>query len=958
VTSKPWSGVAPIVEAALQRDGQARAAFVAEACGGDADLRREVDSLLAQAVDAEDFLNGTAAALILDPTGARPCVGDRVGPYAIRSRLGAGGMGEVYRARDNHLDRDVAIKLLSPVFTADAGRVARFEREARILASLNHPHIGAIYGLEHVDGVPALVLELVDGQTLAERLVNGPLAVAEAVAIAIQIAEALQAAHDCGIIHRDIKPANIKITSTGAVKMLDFGLAKDSERRGDEGSTFPTRITTPVKLSSAGAVMGTVAYMSPEQARGESVDLRTDLFSLGAVLYEMVTGRPALDVGKSDRIIEASRHPTPQPPRALNRAVPRALERVILRLLEPGRDARYQTAAAVRSDLLNVAGDNGTSASDRSQWGRYGRRIGAVAALSVVAATGVWKWSSLTRGVPTRGEYTQITHFADSATSPALSPDGRLLTFIRGANTFEGVGEIYLKALPDGEPVQLTSDGSGKMSPVFSPDGSRIAYTTINGFVWNTWVVPVVGRTPRLWLDNASGLTWVRDRVLFSEVTTGLHMNVVSADDKRHAVRAVYTPEGERGMAHLSHLSPDGAWVLIAEMVAPVWQPCRLVAMDGGSSRRVGPPGQCTSAAWSPDGQWMYFSSNGSGSFHIWRQRFPDGTPEQISMGPTEEEGIAISPDGRALLTSVGNRQSSIWVRDRAGERAISREGYAFVPTMPNSGMSQPFLTNGRLLYLVRQGAVRFVGTGETAGELWETDLETSHSEALFPGVRVSGYDVSRDGSQIVFAALDERGASHVWLGRMDHRTPAKQLLSGEADSPHFGAGGTVYYRASDGGASFIYRMSARGGLEKAVTRPVLFFQSVSPDDAWLVARVEAAPGIDSSQENLAFPTSSGRPVLLCRSCEVDWTPNAKSLIVRLGTNESPLRARTFVLALRAGETLPRFPPHGVISEADLTGLQVSQALTGAVYPADASAAVVAFVRSTTQRNIFRVPLP
>jgi Tol biopolymer transport system component len=564
----------------------------------------------------------------------------------------------------------------------------------------------------------------------------------------------------------------------------------------------------------------------------------------------------------------------------------------------------------------------------------------------------------VTRREPARREYTQITHFADSATSPALSPDGRLLTFIRGESTFEGLGEIYLKALPDGEPVQLTSDGSGKMSPVFSPDGSRIAYTTINGFVWDTWVVPVVDRTPRFWLANASGLTWVRDRVLFSEVTTGLHMNVVSADDKRRAVRAVYSPVGAGGMAHRSYLSPDGAWVLIAEMVSPVWQPCRLVAMDGRSSRPVGPPGQCTSAAWSPDGKWMYFSSNGSGSFHIWRQRFPSGTPEQISLGATEEEGIAVSPDGRALLTSVGNRQSSVWVRDAAGERAVSREGFAFVPTMPNSGMSQPFSTNGRLLYLVRQGPLRFVGTGETAGELWQTDLETSQSEVLVPGVRVSGYDVSRDGSQIVFAALDEHGASHVWLGRMDHRTPPRQLLAREADSPHFGAAGNIYYRGSEDGLSFIYRIPARGDPEKAVARPVLFFQSVSPDDAWLVARVEAAPGTDSSQEDVAFPTSSDAPpALLCRSCEVDWTPNAKSLVVRLSTNETPQHARTVVIALRPGETLPRFPPHGLRSEADLTGLPVSQVLTGLLYPADADARV-AFVRRTTERNIFRLPVP
>jgi serine/threonine protein kinase/Tol biopolymer transport system component len=954
VTSKRWSRVAPIVQGALLLDEHARATFVAGACGNDPDLRREVDSLLAQTSDADNFLNGASAYLSHEMPEEHLSIGDRVGPYAIQSRLGAGGMGEVYRAHDSNLDRDVAIKLLPQVFTVDPERVRRFEREARILATLNHPHIGAIYGLEPIDGIPALVLEFVDGPNLAERLTEGRLPIAEGVAVTIQIAEALAAAHDRGIIHRDIKPANIKITPTGSVKVLDFGLAKDIERPETCPSVLARSVGRAPELSSPGAVLGTAAYMSPEQARGESVDARTDLFSLGAVLYEMVTGRSAFGGTESSRSIEAILHATPKSPRVVNPAVPRALERVIVRLMEPSRDARYQTAAAVRGDLIKLK----TSLSAGPLWLRHKPALIATAAITVVVGIGAWMWPNSRPRDPALGEYTQITHFADSATSPALSPDGRLLTFIRGESTFEGVGQIYLKTLPAGEPVQLTTDRSGKMSPVFSPDGSHIAYTTHQGAVWDTWVIPVADRTPRFWLGNASGLTWTRDRVLFSEITTGLHMNVVSADDKRQAVRAVYTPEGGLGMAHRSYLSPDGAWVLIAEMVAPVWQPCRLVAMDGRSSRRVGPPGQCTSAAWSPDGRWMYFSSNGSGSFHIWRQRFPGGIPEQVSVGPNEEEGIAVSPDGRAILTSVGNRQSSIWVRDAAGERAVSREGYAFVPTLPNSGMSQPFSTNGRLLYLVRQGAVRFVGPGETAGELWETDLETSRSEALFPGFLVSGYDVSHDGKQIVFAALDEHGASHIWLGQKDRRTAPRQLSPREGDSPHFGAPGSVYYRGMEGGASFIYRIWAHGDPEKAVARPVLFFQSVSPDDAWLVARVEAAPGIDSSQENLAFPTSPGRsPVLLCRVCEVDWTANATSLVVRLGDRETSQSARTVVLALGPGETLPHLPPHGIRSQADLAGLRVSHTLKGFVYPADAQSRV-AFVRSTTERNIFRVRLP
>jgi hypothetical protein len=271
--------------------------------------------------------------------------------------------------------------------------------------------------------------------------------------------------------------------------------------------------------------------------------------------------------------------------------------------------------------------------------------------------------------------------------------------------------------------------------------------------------------------------------------------------------------------------------------------------------------------------------------------------------------------------------------------------------------MSQPFSANGRLLYLVRQGAVRFAGPGERVGELWQTDLQTSRSEALFPGVRVSDYDVSRDGRQIVFAALDDGGTSHIWLGRTDRRVAPRQLSTREANSPHFGGNGSVYYCSPEGGANFIYRMNASGDSQKAIARPVVFLLSVSPDDAWLVARVEATPGADSSQETVAFPTSGGPGRRLCgTTCEIDWTPNANSLVVRLGRSGSPLLTRTIVIALRPGETLPRLPAHGIESEADLDGLRISQVVDGPVYPADV-APLIAFVRSTTERNIYRIPL-
>jgi len=278
-----------VCDAALDRDAGERAAFVAAACAGDDALRSDVEALLAHADAAEGFLEtpvGEMAAQILaDEHGT--LVGRQIGSYRILSLLGAGGMGEVYRARDDRLGRDVAFKVVPDRFLSIPGRRARFELEARVLATLNHPHVGAIYGLEEADGVRGLVLELVEGATLAERLAASPLSVPEALAIARRIADGLEAAHDKGIIHRDLKPANVKITPEGTVKVLDFGLAKvfATEESGSDASRTPADPTQ----TQEGVIAGTAAYMSPEQARGKTVDKRTDIWAIRL--------RPVRDVG-------------------------------------------------------------------------------------------------------------------------------------------------------------------------------------------------------------------------------------------------------------------------------------------------------------------------------------------------------------------------------------------------------------------------------------------------------------------------------------------------------------------------------------------------------------------------------------------------------------------------------------------------------------------------------------
>ena len=384
-----------------------------------------------------------------------------------------------------------------------------------------------------------------------------------------------------------------------------------------------------------------------------------------------------------------------------------------------------------------------------------------------------------------------------------------MLTFVRGPDTFLNVGEIFVKMLPDGEAVQLTNDGSRKMSPVFSPDNSQIAYTTGNGYNdWSTWVVPISGGQPHLWLPNASGLVWSdKQRILFSEIKNGdFHMALVTAEESRAGARDVYVPAGDRDMAHRSYPSPDGKWAIAVEMVRSVWQPCRVVSMDVASlGRPVGPPGAaCTSAAWSPDGKWMYMSSAEGGAFHIWRQRFPDGRPEQVTAGPTEEEGITMAPDGRSFVTAVGLRQSAMWVHDSRGERQVSVEGYGCDPEFTPDGR--------RLLYRILKGSLAMSDTSE----LRVLDVESGRNESFLPGFAVIGlpgraYNISADGQRVVVATLDGEGRRRLWVAPLDRRSAPRVIPNVEGDMPYFGSSGEIFFRAMEGAATFAYRVHQDG---------------------------------------------------------------------------------------------------------------------------------------------------
>jgi serine/threonine protein kinase/tetratricopeptide (TPR) repeat protein len=387
--SERWRRVEELYHAALARDERDCATFLADACAGDSELRSEVESLLAQGASADAFLAepavDVAAQLVSDPGGS-VLTGRRIGAYQLQNLLGAGGMGEVYRARDTKLGRDVAIKILPRAFTSVPDRLARFEREARMLASLNHPHVGAIYSVEESDGVRALVLELVEGLTLAERLAKGSIPLTESLAIARQIAEALEAAHEKGIIHRDLKPANVKITSAGVVKVLDFGLAKLDTRDGSAPDLTESPTVT-VGGTRDGIVLGTAAYMSPEQARGLAVDRRTDIWAFGCVLYEMLTGSSAFPGETAADVLAGILQRDPDWTR-LPANMPPAVEHGLRRCFEKDLKRRWRDIRDVRVEIID-----GQTSPDRGGHAAPPHRRKQVAwmalGLTIAAAAGI-----------------------------------------------------------------------------------------------------------------------------------------------------------------------------------------------------------------------------------------------------------------------------------------------------------------------------------------------------------------------------------------------------------------------------------------------------------------------------------------------------------------------------------------------------------------------------------------
>lgn len=576
----------------------------------------------------------------------------------------------------------------------------------------------------------------------------------------------------------------------------------------------------------------------------------------------------------------------------------------------------------------------------------------ATGVLAVIAVISIVVYFS-SRAHPAVVKYTQLTDFTDSASAPALSPDGHILAFIRGDSSFMPTGKIYVKMLPDGEARPLTGDAQSKYGLAFSPDGSQIAYTVLEGSSFDTYTISVLGGDPHLLLSNAAGLTWLDPHhFLFSRIRSGIHMGIVTETVTGDDFRELYFPPHERAMAHYSFASPDRKSALVVEMNGQGdWTLCQLISLGGKSAAKpAGPDGACTAAGWSPDGSWMYFIAIVQGQSHLWRQQSPNGHPEQITFGPSEEEGLAVEQDGRSVISSIGARESSIWIHDAAGERSLSSEGEIVADLSPPS-----FGADDKTLYYLLHHHDANAGP-----ELWRLTLDTGKSEAVFPGTSMNSYNVSPDGKQVVYTSTGRDGQSQIWLAPMDRSSPARQIgYSGET-TPYFGPQGQILFRLAEGNVNYLEQMNQDGsGRSKTLPYPIIDVQGISPERKWLIAAAAYPEGHSIVPMVVAIPLDGGPPRRICASyCIPVWASSGRFLFVPVEASSQTTPGRSLALPVGPGETLPKLPPGGIQPLAEPSIVPGAQSISRAELVPGKDLLHYAYVNTAVHRNLYRISLP
>jgi len=742
-----WQRAKEIYHSVIEREPRQRGAFLAEACAGDESLRREVESLLACRPEAENLMASpaldVAARELAREHAAAPEIdftGRTLAHYRIIDKIGAGGMGVVYRARDTHLDRFVAVKVLSLDKVADVERKRRFVLEAKAASALNHPNIITIHDISESGGVTFITMECVEGKTLNAHIPRDGLRLNDTLQYAIQIADALARAHDAGIVHRDMKPSNIMVTGDSLVKVLDFGLAKLTEVPGAN----LTASEKSTEKTQEGMIVGTVSYMSPEQAEGTPVDSRSDIFSFGAVLYEMATGRRAFQGDCRNATLSDILHKEPKPVGKVAGGVPRELDRIIRRCLKKDPARRFQKMSDVKAALEGLQKERAVQSlsAGTPKSGSRRRWMLLAAALAPLAAASVFFIPQITRSWLGKSSsdwesaaFTHLTHDPGIEWFTSLSPDGELVTYAAG-------GDIHLLRVGETKSVNLTGDSPAvDTQPAFSPDGRLIAFRSERDG-GGIFVMSANGESARPITDFGFHPSWSPDG---QEIVLGIE-NIVTplAGSTEAPAWAVNVATGNKrqlgnGDAAQPTWSPHNLRIAFWTHNGAAQQPAQrdVWTMRTDGTDRI-PVTNDTAIdwdpVWSPDGMYLYFASDRGGSQNIWRAPIDErsgrvqgpleavtkggyanqafmaisrdakrivyaetlysstihkvtfdpvaakvtGLPVALTQGSMMESSLAVSPDGSMLAFNSVRPQWDIWVMQTDGSRRrqLTKDAY------------------------------------------------------------------------------------------------------------------------------------------------------------------------------------------------------------------------------------------------------------------------------------------
>jgi serine/threonine protein kinase/Tol biopolymer transport system component len=864
MTPENWQRTKQLFHAALELPPGERSAFLEQACVGDAPMRGHLKSLIEAHEQTGSFIDSPAfemAAAILED---RPELkaGQQVGRYRVVKRIGSGGMGDVYLARDDRLERQVALKLLPVSFTRDPERLRRFEREARAASALSHPNVCVIHEIgEAEDGQHYIAMEFVEGVTLRQRMVEGLIGIEEALDIGIQVGSALTAAHAAGIVHRDIKPENIILRADGYIKVLDFGVAKLAER----GSADLTATTTTMIKTGPGALIGTLCYMSPEQTRGLSVDTRTDIWSLGVVLYEILEGRaPFRGSTPSDLIVEILDREPPQLTLEVEE-YQTEFERIVAKALTKERDHRYQTVTDLIVDLKNLkrrlkvdselgqtlisksgngkeSGNQpmadtgvpsegaGSSAQELRRLWRPATVTTAIIVLALAAvAFGLYRFlgARASGQVFRHLEVTKLTNNGNTR-SAAISPDGKYVAYSMDEAGKQSLWVRQVAIANNRRLVPLTDAEYYVLN--FSPDSAYIFYVAWrHQDVAGVFKIPVLGGSPTMVMDDLKGPG------CFSP--DGKQVALLSYDaDAKASVLTISNVNGTGDKRRLvSHKnpeylgwpawSPDGKVIaisLISFDAAGIYGRVMEIKVADGSERFISQQRWQSNdnLAWLSDGSGLLFCAKESDAPYeqIWEISYPEGATRRLTNDLTDHLGVTLTADSKAMVTLQIEARSTIWVSALGDFKRT-------VQITPGAGTyyDLSWTPDGKILY---------ASDASGSADIWETDADGSGRKQLTAGAgRNYAPAASPDGRRIAFHS-NRSGVWQIWIMDRDGGDP-RQLSSGDTDSnwPAWSPDGhwLVYEHKTASLTTSIWRTPAEGGspvrLAEAAMRP-----TISPD--------------------------------------------------------------------------------------------------------------------------------